>query len=227
MVHVPGGTFLMGSDPTKDTNALSAEQPQHQVTLSSFWIDYTEVTNAMYAVCVSNGICTPSSRANDRNFNGNDYPVVSVSWYDANNYCQWIGGRLPTEAQWEYAARGNDGRLYPWGNDTPTCALARYNSCDGRTVPVSSFSPAGDSWVGAADMAGNIWEWAADWYDRSYYQISPANEPTGPTSDTTKVLRGGSWFNNAASLRVANRSYSDPDNRDSSIGFRCVVPLGS
>jgi formylglycine-generating enzyme required for sulfatase activity len=210
MVYVPGAEF-----------------PQHEVTLSSFWIDRTEVTNTMYENCVADGACQASSYADDSNFNEADYPVVGVSWNDADTYCAWVGGQLPTEAQWEYAARGDDGRLYPWGNELPTCDLAQFSGCGSLTVPVGSFSPAGDSWVGAADMAGNVWEWVADWYDSDYYEISPADNPTGPASGDYKVLRGGSWNRNPIYLRVATRVNADPDLRPGNFGFRCAVPPGN
>ncbi len=206
----------MGSDPDIDNNASSNEQPQHEVTLTEFWIDRTEVTNAMYENCVADGVCEESSAINDNRYNGDNYPVVGVSWYDADAYCKWAGGQLPTEAQWEYAARGEDGRLYPWGDETPTCSLARFRECSGAdestitTVSVGSFSPEGDSWVGAADMAGNVWEWVADWYDSDYYDTSPLENPTGPASGTSKVLRGGSWGDGSVNLRVAGRVGVNP-----------------
>ena len=184
MVYVPGGTFMMGSDPTVDDNAMSDEQPQHGVTLTGFWIDRTEVTNAMYRNCVTDGECFESRFANDSDYNGNNYPVVGVSWYSADTYCKWAGGQLPTEAQWEYTARGTDGRLYPWGDDLPTCDLAQFRGCDGGTVSVGSF-PDGSSWVGAMDMAGNGWEWVSDWYGP--YTTTAATNPTGPESVDYKV----------------------------------------
>lgn len=224
MVYVPAGTFNMGSDPAQDPNAQSDEQPPHEVTLTAFWLDRTEVTNALYAQCVSAGQCAASDYANDADWNGANLPVVGVSWQDATDYCQWAGGQLPTEAQWEYAARGTDGRLYPWGNESPTCALAQFDDCDGNTVAVGSFSPAGDSWVGAADMAGNVWEWVADWYNEDTYENSPSNNPSGPESGQYKVLRGGSWHGNTVYLRSANRFDVAPDNRYNNVGFRCVLP---
>lgn len=238
MVFVPAGTFMMGSDPAQDPNAEADEQPQHNVTLSAFWLDRTEVTNALYTQCVNAGQCTASEYANDANFNGANFPVVGLSWNDATDYCTWAGAQLPTEAQWEYAARGTDGRLYPWGNIfdstlanfcTQNCLnwhdTTGYRVYDGYefTAPVSSYSPAGDSWVGAADMAGNVWEWVKDWYDEDYYADSLHNNPSGPESGQTKALRGGSWFSDAVYLRSAERGM--PGYREGNIGFRCVVPL--
>lgn len=221
MVYVPAGTFNMGSDPAQDKGAELDEQPQHAVTLTAFWLDRTEVTNALYAQCVSTGQCNASLYANDTNYNGANLPVVGVSWNDATAYCTWAGAQLPTEAQWEYAARGTDGRLYPWGNTAPTCDLAQFRDCNGKTVTVGSFSPAGDNWVGAADMAGNVWEWAQDWYNEDTYADSSTTNPSGPESGQYKALRGGGWPLNAIILRSAYRNFNSPDNRDISIGFRC------
>ncbi len=238
MVYVPGGTFLMGSDPAQDPDAASDEFPQHEVTLSPYWLDKTEVTNAMYAACVAAGVCAASSYANDNDYNGAAYPVVGVSWNDADAYCAWAGGQLPTEAQWEYAARGDDGRLYPWGNQfdgalanfcDSNCTLSHRdpNVNDGYalTAPVGSYAPGGDSWIGAADMAGNVWEWVDDWY--AAYENTPQTDPSGPESADYKVLRGGSWHDDPRYLRAADRVYYSPTNRDVVIGFRCVVPPGS
>ena len=218
MIYVPGGTFQMGSDGG-DTD----EQPIHEVRLDSFWIDRTEVTNAQYNTCVSAGICTPSESAGDPDFNGALYPVVNISWNAANRYCAWAGGQLPTEAQWEYAARGPQAHTFPWGNTPPNCDLAQYGDCRGKTKPVGSFSPVGDSWIGAADMAGNAFEWVADWYDSEYYAVSPMVNPAGPITGATKTLRGGSWLNFDIRIRAANRGYYlQPDSRRNIIGFRCA-----
>jgi formylglycine-generating enzyme required for sulfatase activity len=156
MAFVPGGTFQMGSEE-EDALANDDEFPRHSVTLDSFWIDQTEVTNAQYALCVAEGECEESAYADDSRYNGDDYPVVGVSWYDANDYCTWADARLPTEAEWEYAARGEEGYIYPWGNDAPTCEFAQFYGCPKDTIPVGSLTD-GASWVGAMDMAGNAWE---------------------------------------------------------------------
>jgi formylglycine-generating enzyme required for sulfatase activity len=228
MVFVPGGTFKMGSDPEQDSNARTVEFPQRDVTLDSFWIDRTEVTNEMYAQCVVAGICNQAEYVTDPALNGADHPVVGVSWHDGDDYCQWIGGHLPTEAQWEYAGRGDDGRLYPWGDETPSCELVQFGNCVGDTAPVGKYSPAGDSWVGAADMAGNVWEWVADWYDELYYEYGPSANPIGPEDGIFKTARGGSWLNaDRKFLRVATRADARPTQGNSSTGFRCAISSGN
>lgn len=226
MVGVPGGTFMMGSDPEQDANAQDDEQPQHPVTLDAYWIDQTEVTNTMYTQCVTDRECKASATTNDGNYNGSNYPVVGVSWLNAHTYCRWAGGRLPTEAEWEYAARGGTSRIYPWDGGFDPSYLNSSGTGDGhsRTAPVGSFSPAGDSWVGAQDMAGNIWEWVYDWYDANLGDSLLSNNPIGPKSGNDKVLRGGSWGARAFDTRAANRHYADPSSRVVGIGFRCVVP---
>ncbi len=217
MRYVPSGTFPMGSEEHSD------EQPVHEVTLDGFWIDETEVSNVQYRECVDAGECSASDYAGDATYNGDDYPVVGVSWEDADSYCRWAGGRLPSEAQWEYAARGPDGNTYPWGEAEPTCDLAQFGDCSGNTVPVGSYAD-GASWVGALDMAGNVWEWVNDWYDSDYYDNSPAKNPEGPESGEYKVLRGGGWRNGPINLRGADRDNNDPEYRNTDVGFRCALP---
>jgi len=229
MLYVPAGTFQMGteaSDPAVEDN----ETPQHPVTLDGFWIDRTEVTNAQYAGCVAAGACSPpyqSSSATLESYYDDsqyaDYPVIRVTWDDAAAYCAWAGGRLPSEAEWEYAARGPEAFVYPWGNDPLDEALLNYNKQIGDTTPVGSYAE-GASWVGALDMAGNVAEWVNDWYAADYYAISPAENPTGPDTGDLKAMRGGSWFNPMYLMRSAWRSRIGPDIPDPSVGFRCVVP---
>ena len=222
MVYVPEGSFLMGSADS-DPDAYDSEFPQHQVTLDAFWLDQTEVTNGQYERCVADGEC----RANydyGSDFTGENQPVVGVSWDDAADYCAWAGGQLPTEAQWEYAARGPESLTYPWGDSAPDLTLLNYDWNVGRTTDVGSY-PAGASWVGVLDMAGNVYEWVADWYDADYYDSSPVANPAGPTSGETKVLRGGSWRADARSVRGAYRLVISASVQNY-IGFRCLVPQG-
>jgi len=222
MVYVPAGNFTMGSEQ------YSNEEPVHEVFLDAYWIDKYEVTNGQYEQCVAAGACSqPQSMKSDNrssyyeNEEYENYPVVYTDWNDAVSYCEWAGGGLPTEAQWEKAARGTDERMYPWGNETPTCSLVNYGGCAGDTSEVGSY-PTGASPYGALDMAGNVWEWVADWYDSGYYSNSPAENPSGPTSGTYRVLRGGSWDSNDNFVRSANRNWDYPSYAGYVVGFRCV-----
>ena len=224
LVYVPAGSFLMGS-----TGYFGDEQPQHSVTLDAFWIDRTEVTNAMYAQCVQAGNCK-RPRRNTSNvvdfYYGNDqyagYPVIYVTWDDAQAYCQWAGRRLPTEAEWEKAARGTDGSIYPWGNNPPDETLANYGYKLHDVSAVDAY-PAGASPYGALDMAGNVMEWVADWYSPDYYAQSPQAGPTGPDTGDGRGLRGGSWIYQPDGIRTAIRYSQPPDFFHFDIGFRCVV----
>jgi formylglycine-generating enzyme required for sulfatase activity len=228
LLVVPPGNFQMGSTDS-DTNAQPDEKPQHTVQLDAFLIDQTDVTNKMYALCVSAGACTsPSSTssATRPSYYGNsefdNYPVINVNWNMADTYCKWAGRELPTEAQWEKAARGTDGYTYPWGNNTPDITLLNYNGIDGDTTEVGSY-PKGASPYGALDMAGNVWQWMNDWYSDTYYQSSPSSNPLGPVSGQDRVLRGGSWGNFYASVRSADRLRSEPTYTNYSVGFRCAM----
>jgi formylglycine-generating enzyme required for sulfatase activity len=234
MVHVPAGEFEMGS-----TQGHDDEAPVHTVALDAFWIDQTEVTNAQFAAFLNEegnqdegGVtwldladkdCLIERSGGDFQPKSgySDHPVIEVTWYGAVAYCEWAGARLPTEAEWEYAARGPQGHMYPWGDDDPTCDLAQYGGCTGNTVPVGSL-PDGASWCGALDMAGNVWEWVADWYDSAYYKRSPPENPTGPSSGEYRVLRGGSWGINPSVVRSAFRIRGYPDVSGISVGFRCA-----
>ena len=148
------------------------------------------------------------------------YPIINVDWDQASAYCQWAARRLPTEAEWEKAALDNDGRNFPWGNQTPTCYLANFSGCEGDTSAVDSH-PAGKSPYGALDMAGNVWEWVPDWYNYNYYRQSPSNNPTGPASGGTRVLRGGAWPGQYIFSYV--RYQYPPGFGNDFIGFRCAA----
>ena len=261
MVYVPAGEFTMGSDAaglayavalcrrfstdpatalaTCQRSAFTDEQPAHTVALDAFWLDRTEVTNGQYRRCEAAGGCTAPAEEGSYTrpsyyiapeFAG--YPVVWVTWRQAAEYCAWAGARLPTESQWEFAARGPDGRLFPWGN---VFDGSRLNYCDSRctagpndgsvddgyadTAPVGSF-PAGASWTGALDLAGNVREWVSDWYGR--YPAEPQNNPTGPATGDSHIPRGGSWLDKPDDVRSANRGANDPDYTRHKVGFRCA-----
>ncbi|MBN1811163.1 MAG: SUMF1/EgtB/PvdO family nonheme iron enzyme, partial [Anaerolineae bacterium] len=217
MVYVPAGEFTIGDDGGEGN-----EKPVHVVYLDAFWMDRTEVANAQYQKCVVAGACALSDRAADSRYNAPQKPVVGVTWHDADAYCRWAGARLPTEAEWEKAARGTDKRRYPWGDSAVDCNKATYDACGGEAVLVGS-KIAGASPYGALDMAGNVIEWVSDWYDSGYYANSPANNPKGPDSGDRRVLRGGSWYHVQNLVRSSYRLYSSPTNRDTYIGFRCVA----
>ncbi|HDQ72026.1 MAG TPA: formylglycine-generating enzyme family protein, partial [Chloroflexi bacterium] len=198
-VFVPEGMFLMGCAYDLFGGCDSDTRPVHGVYLDAFYINRTEVTNAQYRACVQAGACTPprSDASNKRedyytNARYNNYPVINVVWHQAHAYCQWVGRRLPTEAEWEKAARGTDLRKYPWGNDAPSCARVNYNLCRGDTAAVGSY-PDNVSPYGALDMAGNVSEWVNDVYSRYYYKDSPYYNPKGPGGTGEHLVRGGSW----------------------------------
>lgn len=227
MIYVPQGEFTMGIDEGR-----SNEEPEHQVTLTAYWIDKSEVTNAMYAQCVAAKACEqpgqPGSSSQEQYY-GNpifaDYPVIYVSWHKAQAYCKWAGRQLPTEAQWEKAARGTDGRLYPWGKASPTNDLVNFKENVGDTKNVCSY-PGGNSPYGACDMAGNVLEWVFDWYDADYYDTSPLDNPTGPGSSHNRVQRGGSWYFDEHNIRTYNRLLGPPGWKgDPDLGFRCALPI--
>jgi formylglycine-generating enzyme required for sulfatase activity len=186
------------------------------------------VTNGQYRRCVAAGACDPPqpnySATRDAYYEDgayDDYPVLHVDWQQAAGFCAWAAAQLPTEAQWEYAARGPEGHSYPWGEELPDCDRANHVGCVGDTSRVGEY-PAGASWVGALDLAGNVWEWVADWYEADYYSHSPARNPTGPSETPFKVLRGGSWNENVIVVRGADRLRHEPGGTSLSIGFRCA-----
>lgn len=215
MVKVSGGEFLMGSnmgDPD--------ERPEHTVSLETFWIDRYEVTNEMYVLCVKAGRCRGNKKY--KGFTGPRQPVVGVSWKNAVDYCDWAGKRLPTEAEWEKAARGAQGRKYPWG-DTLDCTRANYRECGTKSTAVAGTYPPGQGPYGAYEMAGNAGEWVRDWYDPEYYRNSPSESPTGPRRGDYKVIRGGMWQRYAYQMRSADRAAQKPETKNTTTGFRCAA----
>lgn len=260
MLYVPGGEFRMGTDDDQMRISLEVcgvtasrmfgpgsrcfasefadETPAHTVELDSFWIDRTEVTNAQYGRCVEAGACRPpveSGSYSRESYYGDgafdDYPVVWVGWQQAVDYCAWVGARLPTEAEWEYAARGPEGFLFPWGD---TFDGTRLNYCDAHcelgpndpsiddgypdTAPVGSY-PSGASWCGALDMAGNVREWVADWFGPYYGRQA---NPRGPRSGDMIVSRGGSWLDPPENVRSAKRGRNTTDFAIYKLGIRCA-----
>lgn len=220
-IYIPAGEFTMG---VKEAN--SNRHITHKVHLDAYWIDQVEVTNAMYARCLNAGECQPL--AMDNPYFGNakhaDYPVVYVTWDKAQTYCHWVGGRLPTEAEWEKAARGTDGWRYPWGKARAGDTLLNFNGTHGE--PKSSYDYlAGASPYGVLNMAGNVREWVADWFDADYYSTSPYENPQGPPEGTAKVLRGGAYWDDAKQVQTFYRLYHTPNSPGQNRGFRCVTPI--
>ena len=234
MVRVPAGEFTMGSMKRRN------EKPPHTVHLDAFSIDKYEVSVARYKACVAAGACdthhllgtewrgarfsqdfTVKDGCNWGKSGREQHPINCVSWAQADSYCRWAGRHLPTEAQWEKAARGSSGRRYPWGNDSPSCDRANHKGCHGGTVQVSGLS-SGASPQGALHMAGNVREWVADYYHGRYYSRSPSRNPTGPDSSSLRILRGGCWADKAASIRSSIRRQMYPTDRGPAGGFRCA-----
>jgi formylglycine-generating enzyme required for sulfatase activity len=249
MVYVPTGKFQMGisqedaiwlveqdwcswNEDHCEVSWFNDEQPIHTVDLDAFWIDKYEVTNGQYASCVAEGDCSSPKdvKSYDHelyygNSEFNNYPVLFMDWTQANSYCAWAGGRLPTEAEWEKAARGTDERIFPWGNDKPNCTLANFGSPCGWDFTEAGSHPLGASPYGAMDMAGNVWEWVSDWYQYDYYEISPLQNPQGPSSGENRIMRGGTVAANELTSRTTQRSAHDPNDGWIINGFRCVMDV--
>lgn len=240
MVKVPAGPFLMGSDKKVDRNAYSAELPQRTIHLDAYEIDKFEVTTVQYLKYILAKDLPPLI---DWQYDGGNFqetmanhPVMHVSWADAAAYCAWAGKRLPTEAEWEKAARGDDGRIYPWGNEMAGLSRANF----GRTglsgpvrdrperlllyppiISVDKYDNAASPY-GTLQMAGNVAEWVADWYDKEYYKTAPDKNPKGPEKGTQKSFRGGGWIDSTPSVRTAQRNGTDPNTKMNWMGFRCA-----
>ncbi|MGH7207546.1 MAG: formylglycine-generating enzyme family protein [Nitrospiraceae bacterium] len=240
MVLIPAGWFIMGSDKKVDKNAYLPEFPQRKVSLDAFEIDKFEVTTVQFLKFV---LATDRPPLLDWRYEGGNFqeamalhPVMHVSWYDADAYCKWAGKRLPTSAEWEKAARGEDGRIYPWGNQPAGLSRANF----GRTglsgpvrdrperlllyppiISVDKYENAVSPY-GIFQMAGNVAEWTADWYDPNYYKTAPNRNPKGPERGTQKAFRGGGWIDSTPSVRPAQRNGADPNTKMNWLGFRCA-----
>jgi eukaryotic-like serine/threonine-protein kinase len=221
MAYIPEGFFPMGND-----RGNMDERPIHDVNVDAFYMDKFEVTNGLYRECVAAGVCQgvkKNSATRDSYYGDPHYkrfPVIFVDWHMAQTYCEWREARLPTEAEWEKAARGASNLTYPWG-DHPDCNLANYGNCLGDTSGVIIYD-LGQSRFGIHNMAGNVWEWVSDWYSDTYYRSSPQDNPQGPATGTKKVLRGGSWKDSDAEMRSMNREAANSYSSSNAIGFRCA-----
>ena len=225
MVYIPEGYFQMGTSSGK-----SDQKPMHFVYTSAYFIDKHEISNAEYMQFLQATGHEKPLYWEDENFNHPDHPVVGVSWYDAMAYAKWKGRRLPTEAEWEKAARGSDDRFWPWGRKWSKGFVFYFVNIFGEddnyrfTAPVNYYQ-SGVSPFGVFNMSGNVWEWCLDWYDKGYYRLSPEVNPEGPKeSANMKVLRGGSWVNDIDTVQIVNRARNDPKARNKIYGFRTVLP---
>ncbi len=219
-VYVPDGEFLMGKGEIRKND----DSPQRPVYLDAFWMDKYEVSNAMYLKCLQAGGCSEmvSDNITYQNWIYRNHPVTYVTWEQAGAYCQWAGRRLPTEAEWEKAARGTDGRIYPWGDETPNARLANFEgSMIHEAVSVYRY-PLGASPYGVLNMSGNAREWVADWYAEDYYLVMPYANPTGAETGTERSLRSGSYNEDKNEIAITTRLRHEPQSAGLSRGFRCA-----
>lgn len=231
MVLVPAGDFIMGSELDQ---AEADERPVHTVYLDDYFIDVTEVTTAAYTECVNAGICSAPQSGGDYHWGRSEmqqHGINGVTWHQANAYCQWLDKQLPTEAQWEKAARGTDARIYPWGDEEANCSYAimadsEWGCGTRESFPVGS-RPTGASPYGVQDMSGNLWEWVYDIHTEDYYAQSPASNPTGPEFGEQRVFRGGCFDNQPHNMRSTVRFEDPPDVSYRYLGFRCAKPLNT
>ncbi len=217
LVAVPGGPFIMGHG--------GSDNPEHTVTLSDFWIYRGKVTNQQYALCVKAGDCKTPDPIDDYTFNDvthADDPVVGINYKQAADYCTFVHGRLPTEAEWEKTARGPDGLLYPWGSNAPACNVLNYNNCVGKITKTTAY-PDGQSYYRALDLEGNVYEWVYDWYDALYYKIGDSQDPQGPDSGQLRSVRSASYKSKPDEIPASTRRSLGPNTHRRDLGFRCVV----
>ena len=237
MALISEGVFVMGShksllelDPgdlfNTDRHALGPENPAHQVRLDSFFIDKHEVTNADFMKYTKSTQARKPRFLDDPDFNNPRQPVVGISWKEAQAYCKWKGGRLPTEAEWEKASRGKRSVIYPWGNEPPDSTKLNYDEKNRKTTPVGSYE-AGKSDYGVYDLSGNAAEWVYDWHLAEFYLFSSKANPLGPEKGQYKVIRGGNWRNNASDVDLTYRNATVPSVRSSTVGFRCAQSTGA
>jgi formylglycine-generating enzyme required for sulfatase activity len=235
LILIPAGAFEMGNLEERQAPDALDEYPSHTVYLDAFYIDRHEITNDQYHLCVYAGACdppqSPASQTSDNYYEKTGFknnPVIKVRWLDAQAYCSWAGRRLPTEAEWEKAARWdpeiNQSYTYPWGEDPPDEASANFGKLAGDTTAAGSY-PAGNSPLGVEDLAGNVWEWVSDWYAPEYYSQSPERNPSGPEEGVYKTMRGGSWASPAVELRTTARKQYAPQESRFDTGFRCAMDL--
>lgn len=236
--RVEGGSFLMGAQSTTpgapgfDPEAQEDEGPPREVTIKPFFLQAREVISEHFKTCLRHGAChiEDVAQGRDMSLGRNDRDMHSlngVTWQGAADYCRWLGGRLPTEAEWEFAARGSANRRYPWGDQTPDCSIAFFRmsggaaGCGADAPPTPVTDPSAVTGLTFAHLSGGVWEWVSDWYEP--YPTGPSANPTGPATGTRRVQRGGSWLSEADELRAAYRAARAPATMENDIGFRCAA----